>query len=464
MNPRRTLSLLLALTAAAALVRGGSACSSEPAATGAEAGVDAPVADVRVDRTPPELDAAHASPFEGWDHYADYDPFCEFYVPHARENLPAPIRWEPCRANAETSTKTCRQMVLDWQPAKLNVELISPGTRALRRPNGAVVLLTARYQAEGTFHFTSEVDGPVLTAIREQKSTRCALGETVSNDDHYAYRVYDNEAKGELSSYGGGALGGQLDELRPRVLRHYHDSFTRSFIAGVPGLLEVSGGLMSLYSWNDGALIKDIWSSSQDNGLAQNYQFFHGPALFWASDTYAINKQKVYAPPAEVKDLLSYGDDFTKGVADLGTDGTNLVWIEGFNRPGPSGVFPDITAYVAPYTTDPTLIVKRALRSDLSGYPFGTSPFIVGCGYAARSTFMKRDGGLENGTLIIRLADGYAWHLPDGPVLEWAWRRPLAITCDEIFVKVADQPSASATPHTNITRVRIDSLGPPTPP
>jgi len=55
------VSALFAVTAAAALVRAGSGCSSEPAATGAEAGVDAPgdapVADVRVDRTPPELDA-----------------------------------------------------------------------------------------------------------------------------------------------------------------------------------------------------------------------------------------------------------------------------------------------------------------------------------------------------------------------------------------------------------------------
>jgi len=464
MNPRRTAGGLFALTAAAALVRGGSACSSEAVATASDGGGDAPVADVRVDHAPPEQDATHPSPFEGWDHYADYDPFCEFYVPHARENLPAPIRWEPCRTSVETSDKTCRQMVFDWEPSKLNVELISPGTRALRRTDGTVVLLTARYQSDGTFHLTSEVDGPVLTAIREQKPTSCVLGDTVSNGEHYAYRVYDNEAKGELSSYGGGALGGRLDELRPTVLRHYHDSFTRSFIAGDPGLLEVSGGLMSLLSWSDGSLVKDIWSSSQDNGLAQNYQFFHGQTLFWASDTYAINKQKVYTTAAGVKDFLSYGDDFTKGVADLGTDGQHLVWVEGYNRPQPSGVFPDVTAYVAPFTTDPTQIVKRALRSDLSGYPFGTSPFVVGCGYAARTTEMKRDGGFQRGTLLMRLSDGYAWLLPDGAGVDWGWRVPLAITCDEIFVLVSEKPTPSSVPRTTVARVRLDSLGPPTPP
>ena len=355
-------------------------------------------------------------------------------------------------------------MILDWEPAQLNNELISPGTRAFRRGNGNLVLLTARYQSDGTFHFSSEIDGPMLTAIREQAPTKCVLGDVVTDGDHYAYRVYDAEAKGEVSSYGGGSLGGSLDELRPKVLRHNHDSYTRGFIAGDPGLLEVSGGLMSLYSWNDGSLIKDIWSSSQDNGLAQNYQFFRGDTLFWASDDSAINKQKVYTGAAGVKDLLSFGDDFSRGVADLGTDGQQLVWIEGMNRPQPNGVFPDVTAYVAPFTTNPAQIVKRALRSDLSGYPFGTGPFVVGCGYAARSTFVKRDGGLEDGTILIRLSDGYAWHLPDGPGVDWGWRTPLAITCDEIFVTVVERPTPTAVPRVNVARVRIDSLGPPTAP
>jgi hypothetical protein len=460
----RALSVLLAAIGSAALVRGGSGCSSEPAAAAADAGVDTAVVDARVDRGLPELDAAHESPFEGWEHFADYDPFCEFYIPKARENLPPPIRWETCRANPETSGRACRQMVLDWQPSTLINELITPGTRALRRPNGDVVLMTARFQSDGVFRITAEVDGPVLTAVREQKSTRCVLGEEKSDGDHYAYRVLDSEAKGELSEYGGGAIGGRLDELRPKVLRHYHDSFTRGFIAGDPGLVEVSGGLMSLLSWNDGSLVKDVWSSSQDNGLAQNYQFFYGSTLFWASDNEAINKQKVYTTTGGVKDLITYGDDFTKGVADLGTDGQQLVWIEGLNRPEPNGVFPDITAYVAPFTTDPAQIVKRALRSDLSGYPFGTSPFVVGCGYAARATEMKRDGGFENGTLLIRLSDGYAWHLHDGPGVDWGWRTPLALTCDELFVKVVERPTPGATPRWNVVRVRIDSLGSPTPP
>lgn len=218
---------------------------------------------------------------------------------------------------------------------------------------------------------------------------------------------------------------------------------------------------MELLSWSDASVLKKIWSSSDDNGLAQNYQFFHGDTLFWASDSDAINKQKVYTAAAGVKDFLSFGDDTSKGVADLGTDGTHLVWVEGVGRLAPTGVFPKVAAFVSPFTTDPALIQKRVLRTDLTGYPFGTSPFVVGCGYAARAGEMTLGGAFANGTLIIRVADGYAWRLPDGPNDDWGWRTPLAITCDEIFIKVDEKPTPTAKPRFNVVRVRLDSLGPP---
>ena len=183
-----------------------------------------------------------------------------------------------------------------------------------------------------------------------------------------------------------------------------------------------------------------------------------------ASDDDAINKQKVFTDVGGVKDLLSFGDDTTRGIADLGTDGQQLVWVEGTERPQPNGVYPNVTAFVSPFTTEPAQIQKRALRSDLSGYGFGTSPFVVGCGYATRSAEMKSDGGFASGTQLIRLSDGYAWRLPDGPNVDWGWRRALAVTCDEVFILLAEKPTPTAPPRTNIARVRIDSLGPPTPP
>jgi hypothetical protein len=195
----RTIVLLGASVVGAALVRGGSGCSSEGAAAPADSGgaTDAPSKDASSERAVVVGDDANGpSAFEGWDVYADYDPACGFLVPHARENLPAPIRWEVCRSNAETATKSCRQMVLDWKPSSVVPgELITPGTKAIRRTNGDVVLMTARYQPDGTYRMVAAADGPVFATLREQGPTTCVLGEAVSNGETYAYRVYDKEAK-----------------------------------------------------------------------------------------------------------------------------------------------------------------------------------------------------------------------------------------------------------------------------
>src|SRR5262249_14358079 len=153
--------------------------------------------------------------------------------------------------------------------------------------------------------------------------------------------------------------------------------------------------------------------------------------LFWASDTLDINKQKVWTAAGGTKDFLTFGSDRSRGAADLGTDGTDLVWIEGSERQTTMDAFPKVVAATAPFTRDPTQIQRPDLRGDLTSYPFGTSPWVVGCGYAARDTTMTYDGGYQGGTLLVRLSDGYAWHLPSGSGLRWSWDRPLAVSCDE---------------------------------
>jgi hypothetical protein len=78
---------------------------------------------------------------------------------------------------------------------------------------------------------------------------------------------------------------------------------------------------------------------------------------------------------------------------------------------------------------------------------------------------MKRDGGYENRTLVIRLSDGYAWHLRDGPDVVWGGgRTAIALTCDELVALVWEKISPTGEGRFNVARVRLDSLGPPTPP
>ena len=305
---------LVAALAAAALLRGSGGCSDAPAGSSGDAGADSLVtADARVDRgAPTDNDASYPSPFEGWDLYPDYDPKCDFYVPKSAAYLPPPIKWEPCRSNSQTANKACRQMVLDWDPPTTGPkEWTIPGVSAISNPSGRVTLMTARAVDGDRIRFIADVDGPVRFAIRQKYTPRCALAEMRSDGDYFAYRVYDSESKGELSSYGGGAIGGRLDQLRPKTLKHYHDDLTRAFIAGAPGLLELASGKMTLNSWVDGSMTRAVWSSAQENGLDQNFQFFDGPALFWHSNTEVIHKLKVFTEEAGAKDFL--GSSTTAG-------------------------------------------------------------------------------------------------------------------------------------------------------
>ncbi len=457
--------LPLACALGVLLIAGTDACSSDGTAVtpASDAAPDAAGYPKRDGAGLEPDDGPYPSPFEGWSVFHEYDPACGFYVPASKDYLPPPIRWEPCLSYPETAGTSCRQMVLDWAPRKNVTELISPGTRAHRRADGSILLLTARHQADANYRILAPLDGPVVVALREQDPDRCVAGSVVSDGEHYAFRVYDSEVKGYASEYGGGAIGGRLDELRPKVLKHYHDSVTRSFVAGTPGLLEISGGALVSSRWQDGSVIKTIWTSSQDNGLAQNYAFFHGETLFWASDSYAFNKQKVYTEAGGVKDFLTFGDDWSKGAADLGTDGTDLVWIEASGRMASNVPFPSAAIVTAPFTTDPAraLATRRVVRSDLTGSPFGTAPFVVGCGYAARFSSFSEG---RTGTLLVRLSDGQAWSFIASLGADWAWGLPLALTCEELVLKVGQRVTHTEKIHHNVARVRLDSLGPGTPP
>ncbi|MEA2749963.1 MAG: hypothetical protein QOI41_4106, partial [Myxococcales bacterium] len=214
---RKYVTLLCASVIGAALVRGATACSSGAGIAPGDAGgaSDATIVDAPIDRAVAVDDAGvEPAPLDGWELYADYDDYCKFYVPKARVNLPAPIRWEPCRANPETSTKSCRQMVLDWKPSPLlGGELISETTRGIRRTNGRVALMSARYQSDGIVRFVAEVDGPMLVAVLAQALDRCLLDGVPSDGDRYAFKVLDSEAQQQVSSIGGGAIGGRLDDF-----------------------------------------------------------------------------------------------------------------------------------------------------------------------------------------------------------------------------------------------------------
>lgn len=171
----------------------------------------------------------------------------------------------------------------------------------------------------------------------------------------------------------------------------------------------------------------------------------------WAAHDDGTRKHMVWTAAGGVQELLS-------SAADLGTDGHDLVWLEG--RRDPAGErFTDIRVVTAPFTTDPARLRPRVVRGEASAHLFGTSAFVVGCGHAARAMF---DGAGRHAVEVIRLADGATWQLPDVPASVWGYRAPLALSCDELFARVYERPAAGQPGHVNVARVRLEGLGAPT--
>lgn len=433
-------------------------CSSDAiSAARGDAGLDVSIPDAGADRRgpyePPDPPRPEGLP-EGWDLDRTYDKLCSFYVPRSRDLLPSPVRWEPCPPIVRPAGASCQMMAND-----VGVESTPPGADAAWvAPDGKLVLSvvrTAQPMNKGVHRIIADADGPVHTTMFIAATARCAPAFEKLQGGRYAVRVYEDS-----SSYGGGFLASEIDDLSPRIAVHLSKQNSHSIYAGPFSILDLNKGFkIEQYAWTDGAPLPLLWSPAQDNGLQQGGFSFTNDAMFWVADDTNYAKINVYTPAGGVRDFLSAGLVIDHGFGAIGTDGKDLVWIEARGRTrGGSAPFDTYDIMTAPYTTDPLNVVPRRLRSE-SGNAYTLFNYVVGCGYATRWS--------EKGFRIVRLADGWSWLLPTvGPDAteserNWAWSDPLAITCTEVFLPVAINRETSTR---HFARVRLDSLGPGIPP
>lgn len=140
--------------------------------------------------------------------------------------------------------------------------------------------------------------------------------------------------------------------------------------------------------------------------------------------------------------LERFPGDRTRGASNAGADRDWIVWTRGEDRPEGEPVYPTRSVMVAPFTTDPALLVPRRLRTDPDG-AIG-DPWVVGCGHAARD-------GTPHQIQIVRIDDGRSWRLVDGPGIEW--QSAIGITCEHVYVLVSQEGRFT------IARIALDSLG-----
>lgn len=433
------------LFAAAALVGGRGCSASTPSSVASDATV-APPADSYIPWdgkgpacVPPPRPAGVP---DGWELYPDYDPCCGFYIPGASAPMPTPITWESCGSNAVPSGIACQRMKFDWTypPGTPPIAYATMGTKI----GSNVLLKFTRLVGDYDYDVVANADGPILNSLLETQWKRCALGLQDLSGDRYVAGVLENN-----QSVPSGFLSGKTDRSLADVVTHLSIPGGHGFRVGQVGILDVSEGhVFHLYPAKDFKNSITLWSDAQDNGLAQVGPFFYGDDLFWNATSLDDAKVHIWTEAGGVKDFISF-PDFSRTASSLGTDGTDMVWLEGVPRTT-DGSFLPASIMTAPYTTNPTQITKRRLRSEAGNV--GVSNFVVGCGYAARDLYGQ--------TRLVRVADGQSWLLGSNPTSSnlWDWMTPLVITCAEMFAYV----TADGQP--NIARVRLDSLGPGVPP
>ena len=195
-----------------------------------------------------------------------------------------------------------------------------------------------------------------------------------------------------------GFIAGELGSLTPSFAKHQNDGLSHSMYTGPFGIVETARRPdFLLYPWADLRAPRTFWT--RDDDLSHSQFGFTDDAIYWTASSYQAVKAKVWTERAGVRDLLTFEPDPLRGAGDLGSDGVDMVWLEGPPRPPGDGGLDTYAIMTARYTNDPSQVKKRRLRSEL-GSALGIERFQVGCEFAARSR--------QDGLRIVRIADGHS--------------------------------------------------------
>ena len=396
---------------------------------------------------------------EGWELFTDYDPACGIYYPTDAKYLPEPIRWEPCSGFLNDhglpgpDGMDCRMIALDrdgGEPDRLSLIMRAEVLE------GKVRLLIGRDNGSRLYRMVADIDGPVRHALL---ATGCGMGGFKMRGGNVMYRMYDTEA---TSSRSGGAIGGPVDNLRPRAyLPKGHlpsTRFSQVYDVGAHYFIEAIGGNDTVYSIESGLPIGKIVRSPEDAGMVYGDYRISGDDAFWVGDNGARTAIKVWNPSEGLKTLVGWPGDNTRAAGGIGIDGVDMVWVEAVGRNGAS--FARYDVWTAKYTTSADVVEATKRRLFTNNLNSTLEYFVVGCGYAAVKTNPIRAWGQSIGFLVIRLSDGMSWAV-EAESLEQRndvkLGRPLAITCDEVVVEAWRKNDPQ------VARIRLDSLGPGTP-
>jgi len=341
-------------------------------------------------------------------------------------------------------------MVTDW--VDLSGEIGAAATLDVQA-DGRVVAAITRIPSNNAYrlYVMADVDGPVHSALMQVmwgltgSETGCALMNEAANEGKHLYQIYGDNFHDTLFSKHIGLLGGAYELLHAPVLVHYPNEDFLGWDCGAQYVVKEShDAVMTAYSWDMSEQhVVTSAATDPDHINATLIQVF-GPAIFWTTGTMDLAGVNSWDAVNGMRPLVRWPGDPTHGAGALGTDGTDMVWLQGDKEADAGNYYPNLSFWTAPFTTDPAALVPRRLRS-MAMKNFQMERVQVGCGYASI------DAGIY-GIAVVRLSDGQGWYVPDSD--NQNFNRTLAVTCDEIFVR------AIIGGKINVARIRLDSLGP----
>jgi len=228
--------------------------------------------------------------------------------------------------------------------------------------------------------------------------------------------------------------------------------------AGVYG--QHPGEVVSFRAWGGGAR-EDIWKPGADpDGLpVGDVRPLPATGALIEVGTLVTSGAWAWSSKTGLVPILRKFGDTTQGSGAVGSDGKDLVWIQGAEKPANiEAPYTKIDVMAAPFSFSVAQVAAGARRLKSAREATLTRPFVVGCGHAARNTFSHTPPKFT-GVEVVRLSDGASWLLIDDvDGGKGRWGQPLFLTCDELFVGVS-----TPEPYYGLARVRLDTLGPPTP-
>lgn len=408
----------------------------------------------------------------GWQEVAPGEWSCAtrmFRDPHPE--LTEPWDWSaPCPPDAPTGG-TCEALVEPPIDGQTVHSTVAGGTDA----GGGAALAWWRASAKsadvangGFYHALSPLTGrprlSIYTTLGKNALAMPAYARTGSLTDGRAlFKLYgDGTADPAVSGTGYGARVQAVDTATTPTTPYTWvpvgqdaepATISWSYAVSAEGLLTHRYGL-TLRPFDRSPDVPIYTAANDPEGLPGFFAAVRGAEVIVKVSAAGRSGYYSWTPTAGLRPLLRAPFDLNQAWGALSSDGKDLVWAHAEGVPKAEYDYPKFTLYTAPWTADPAVLAAtaRSIGDNSFGARFAED-LRVGCGYAVQGNRQGVEKGSYSNVEIVRLATGERWILKNNSKLGALTLS--AVTCEHVYLGVP--------PFANI-RVRLDSLGPPSPP